>query len=146
MRHEPVQSRLRMAAVVACATVAGLFAAGALAQDAADGTSDETRAAMERAALDAQRGDDYYEMLWGGALAKAKARSLEADVDQKDAERILSEALDPPADQKEAERLEDEMIALTAKLRDSGDLPALDDPTRFDAAGGPVGGEVSPNE
>jgi hypothetical protein len=139
---ELTRRRIRTALVVGLAGAGGIYAGGALAEGE-DPPADET---MAQVAADAQRAHLYYQELWGGALERARAGELQADVDQDEAARILSEALDPPADVEEANRLEEEMIALTAKLRAAGDLPALNDPTRFDSAGGPVGSEVGSGE
>lgn len=69
-----------------------------------------------RAALDAMLLD---------TAAKAEAGELQADVDQAKAAETLRAALDPPRDTAAANKLEDEMIALSAKLRESGDLPQI---------------------
>lgn len=141
MMLELTRRRIRTALVVGLAGVGGIYVGGALAEE--DPPADE---AMVQVAADAERAELYYQELWGGALEKAQAGQLQADVDQEEAARVLSEALDPPADVEEAEQLEEEMIALTAELRAAGDLPALDDATRFDSVGGPIGSEVGSGE
>lgn len=134
-----LRSRLRPVAAALSAAAIAAFAAGAVAQESdQDPVSAEGAAMMQEIEAESDRAASYVESLWQGALDKAEARSLEADVDQAEAERILRDALDVPNDQADAERLEAEMIDLTAELRAAGDLPSLDDPTRFDDVGGPV--------
>lgn len=135
-----IRPRIRTALVVGLAGAGGVCAGGALAQ------GEPPDEALVQVAADAERAELYYEELWGGALEKAQAGELQADVDQQEAAQTLSEALDPPADVDEAEALEAEMIALTAELREAGDLPALDDESRFDSVGGPIGSEVGSGE
>ena len=62
--------------------------------------------------------------MWLDAALKAEAGLLRADVDPEQAAATFRAALHPPGGA-EANALEDDMIALTETLRQSGDLPDL---------------------
>jgi len=101
-------------------------AGGAVAQEASDEPSQEFVANEN-----AQQAEAAADAMWRDAAQRAESGALKADVDQAEAARVLQDAINPPTDTKAAEELEADMIQLTAKLRASGDLPSLDDPSRF---------------
>lgn len=132
--------RVRTAAIIAGAAVAGTLAGGAIAQE--DAQEDETSGkSPEELVSQAREAEAEIDAMWQSAAEAAEAGNLKADVNQEEAARILSDAVDPPTDLEAAERLEAEMIELTEKLRESGDLPPLDGPSRLGDADASEGGQ-----
>lgn len=136
MRRSPtsdpaqMSGRRRTALVVLCALLLGAFSGVALAQDSSpeEGlTPAEGEQMVDSALHDAAVGKAYFDAMWRAAADKAAGGELKADVSQKRAEELLRAQIDPPADVDAANDLEEQMIELSAKLRESGDLPPLDE-------------------
>lgn len=108
-------------AVILAALVLAIPAGYAIAQRVQDDGADTAmieikQAEAEKSAIDA---------MWIDAAQRAEAGELRASVDQDRAAATLRSAVDLPSDPAARNELEDEMIALTEKLRVSGDLPQI---------------------
>lgn len=122
----PRQLRSKTAVIAACAVIAGAGAGVAVADEMTTMAGpDQVAQDGATAEADAERGEQYFDSLWQGAREKADSGALSAEVNQREAERILSDAIDPPDDPEKADQVEKEMIELTEKLRASGDLRPL---------------------
>lgn len=123
-----LRAKGRLVLVTGCAIVAGTLTGVAIAQESPDSLTEADQASLATIADT----NSYIDSLWQDTATRAENGELTAEVDQDRAAGILQAAINPPDDPEAAQQLEDQMIALTEKLRESGDLPSLADESRFD--------------
>lgn len=133
-----MKRQIRTKAAVICAVALGATSGAAVAatQGSNDqATLDELEATVAQAEIDSRNFNESVDSMWLLLAEKAERGELKANVDQDAAVDILRAATDPPGDEKAASELQDQMIDLTEQLRASGDMPSLDDASRFNADG-----------